>query len=116
MNPANLFRKCVLHLIKENQIKQSVIADDLGFKRPNFNSYLKGERGFSEEKRILIADYFKKSYIEMLTIGDQLRTGKESKKIESTKIISDIVSKLEKTSYEDLKLMKNLVNRLPIKK
>lgn len=89
MKASDFFRKAVIDLMEETGTRQSVLADSLGIKRPHMNSYLKGRRGFSENKREEIANFFGKTYLEVLDLGRgifqkeprplivQTRTGKE---------------------------------------
>ncbi|MCP3923368.1 MAG: helix-turn-helix transcriptional regulator [Desulfobacterales bacterium] len=71
MKSTDLFIKSVESYISKKN-KQSVIADALNISRPHFNSFLKGKRGFSEEKMEIIAAYFGKTYLEMLVLGQEL--------------------------------------------
>ncbi|MCP4114097.1 MAG: LexA family transcriptional regulator [Desulfobacteraceae bacterium] len=74
MKAHEIFKKALLQLMEETQTKQSVLADSLGIKRPHMNAYIKGTRGFSEDKREELASYFGKTYLELLDIGRGLVT------------------------------------------
>lgn len=71
MQTTKYFRKALLSFLNED-ITQSKIADALNIQRPLMNDFLKGRRNFSEDRKETIAEYFGKTYLEMLIIGHSL--------------------------------------------
>ena len=71
-----IFVLAVKHLLadakKKKGIKQVDLADHIGSTPNNLSGFLNFHRNYSEAKRDNIADFFGKTYMEMLDLGKQL--------------------------------------------
>ena len=113
MKAPEIFKNAVIFLLEKTETKRSVLADSTEIPRPHLTSYLNGDRGFSEDKRELIAQYFGKTYLEMLNLGHQLATGTEPIASELPVNLKDVIKKLEALDQESLKLISALADKLP---
>ena len=94
MKAAEIFKKAFCHLMDKQDLKQSEVADALGIKRPHMNAYLKGTRGFSEDKREEISAYFGMSYLSMLNLGGTLVDGEETQSLHPQPIPIDQATRI----------------------
>ncbi len=75
-----IFTSAVKFLLSESKkngkkISQAQIAKHIGVEPPSLSGYLNGHINYSETKRIQISDFFDKSYLDMLNIGQQINDG-----------------------------------------
>lgn len=93
MNANNYFKKALSHQIKTLNIKQKTIADALNIQTTQISGYLKDKRGFSEDRKESISEYFGMTYFEMLELGKKLceeGNSENSSLLESTDEKSEI--------------------------
>lgn len=76
MKTADLFRKTLDVFFEKKITTQSRLADELNIHRVNMNNFIKGRRGFSEDRKELIAKHLGMTYSGMLDLGRRL-TGHE---------------------------------------
>ena len=111
MNATELFIKAVEYHLQKG-FTQVTLAKELGIQPQQVNSFLKGRRNFSDERKEDISKIFGKSYLEMLNIGHFIMTGNYIKESYIPINFKNLVSKLERLSSNDLKLIDDLANRL----
>ncbi len=87
MQTTEYFRKALLSFLNED-VTQSKIADALKIQRPLMNDFLKGRRNFSEDRKETIAEYFGKTYLDMLLIGHNLVEKGNRKKADKRSVLS----------------------------
>ena len=112
MKASEIFKYAVRFLLEETKTKRSVLADSTKIPRPHLTAYLNGDRGFSEDKRDIIAAFFGNTYLEMLLLGHQLATGIVPVAPEILVDLREVISKLESMNQQDLKLMNDMATRL----
>jgi transcriptional regulator with XRE-family HTH domain len=75
MDPSDLFRKAVYHLLKEKKMTQLSLAKQLKVSPPNLNDFLKGGRNYSDKKKIKIAEILGTTYVDTIKLGQDLAEG-----------------------------------------
>ena len=111
MNASKLFRKAVEYHLQKGYT-QVYVSKELGIQPQQFNSFLKGRRNFSEERKEEISKIFGKSYLDMLNVGHQIIQGSKPKSQKIKISVTNIVPKLKKLDPEDLKFIDELATRL----
>lgn len=112
MEPTEIFKISFRRLLNETNTTQVDIAKHLNVKPRSVNDYLGGRVNYSEQRRMLIAQYFGKTYLGMLQLGHKLTTGTEPIAPDTSVNLKDVVSKLESMNQQDLKLINDMVTRL----
>ncbi|MDY6903715.1 MAG: helix-turn-helix transcriptional regulator [Thermodesulfobacteriota bacterium] len=72
MNASDFYRKAVKHYLKKIGMTQKELARRLNETAPHVNSFLKGERNFSEERKEKLAQIMGTTYIDLLNMGRDL--------------------------------------------
>ncbi|WP_300463169.1 helix-turn-helix transcriptional regulator [Desulfobacula sp.] len=112
MEPTEIFKISFKHLLEKRNVTQVKIAEHIGVSPRSVNDYFGARVNYSEHRRQRIANFFGKTYLEMLNLGHQLTTGSDPIKQELPVVLKDVVSKLGKLDQKDLKLVDELVTRL----
>lgn len=72
MDASDFFRKAVVYKLKEKKQTQVWLAKKLKIAPPDLNSFLKGGRNFSENRKEKLAQILGTTYIDMLILGRDL--------------------------------------------
>lgn len=72
MNPSDYFRKAVIHLLEEKEMKQLFLAKKMKENPPTLNDFIKGRKNYSDKKKEKIATILGTTYVDMLQLGREL--------------------------------------------
>lgn len=103
----------------------------LGIEPPDLNSFLNGRRGFSDERKMLIAEILNTTYVEMINLGQRLVDAerpppfdKKRRSVSHAQIIkrfkdkataaeiNDMLADLEESDLDKYKLAKTYIQAL----
>lgn len=113
MEPTEIFKVSFKYLLEKFNVTQVKIAEHIGVSPRSVNDYFGGRVNYSENRRQQIANFFGKTYLEMLNLGHQLLTGSELAAPDLPVNLKDVMSKLKDLDQESLKLISALADKLP---
>lgn len=67
------------YYINKKEITQKFLADSINIEAKQLSEFLNNKRNFSEERKVLIAEYFETTYLDMLNLGKELSAEKVPK-------------------------------------
>ena len=78
MNPSDLFRKALRHLLEEKKMTQIELAKRLKAYPTDLNAFLNDRLNFSDKKKVKIAEILGTTFVDMMILGQHLAEAERS--------------------------------------